>query len=1096
MLKDAPEDTPVRKLVRRLLIKICGNDYPRQQVLYMIAGGGKGFGLLRLTNVSFARASLSNSRKLKAQPSEDGTVVEASPLDRYGKKPQKYAKLTLYEWLRRESSPTKPVVPLLSGAHMWYSNPPSIEYCESMIRLHTVWSDLASLPRGEAACTYWNMWKQGTAEEGFIDKRVEPHVPYPPFPKHLQLEISKQTRPPPQSHYEEGDEFEYDDAEPEWLDLLGARSGDIESLLEGTFDHDNFTQRASFDQALHATPHAPGCEDYASDECRHALRHPDRWWARVLEEEKRRREASVDLGLGSKSPWHANAQQRKPIVLLLYALYTKFHTSERRLPDTLHELLLRLQREGRLKGALGRRVLLLGKPGSGKSFVLICCTTLTRMIVNLRAAALIGAPTGIAAFVAGGCTWHSSLGVPVGPRFTTSFAGQGGSAEKQARLRALFAALGDETSLTGRTLFGWVAHGFRVNVADGRGSDEPDAGEHLPFWLQAGDWYQADPVLDTTLLNDDHRNANSNYGRQVFELFKEDVIVLDTVVRQDDTQVQLRRLLNHMREGASASTYDADGTYAYVQSRQLGSLQSAAERALYELPGQGTLCCFPTWEEAWNERNQRILMKINAGYDLPSGEHVDGRPVYKILATNSGRHARAKNAHIFVSLPGSTYAAHGLQIRLTINLFGEIGQAWGLVNGAIGTIVEVIYPTIEAAADPHAIPLVVAHFEEYRGPAFCTASTGRTWTCVGTTRPTGTPLSSVFLADALGRKLDASGARVMTGATIELDADEYRATCVGTVRTFHFVEVHGAFFRPSPSRPNLVLLPPVEREGDCRCKCKRRSACFRVCEGTTTHSVEGITVGAQKQVKRIGISLGDKTVEGRARGLSYVAQSRPESTSDFAYLKPVSLERLAAIGSGKSAAALHAAMRSFESNQSTDADTLMNEGFYEPFLHWAEDFALHEHGIPAPWAADVQMADATAADNSSLPPRPPLPLLDAQLPDEGVDEMQMEPPPPPPPPLQSHLPPDTAPRDPVPPAPPIESRAARKRPVQDTTTSRFFAASSVTLMREECAECDDVEPPVMHFGAQMAYNDEQRAAAARRGAYLARMRSARGRRGQ
>ena len=36
----------------------------------------------------------------------------------------------------------------------------------------------------------------------------------------------------------------------------------------------------------------------------------------------------------------------------------------------------------------------------------------------------------------------------------------------------------------------------------------------------------------------------------------------------------------------------------------------------------------------------------------------------------------------------------------------------------------------------------------------------------------------------------------------------------------------------------------------------RRVLRFRVCEGTTVHAVEGITVGAGHQVKRLGIQLG------------------------------------------------------------------------------------------------------------------------------------------------------------------------------------------------------------------------------------------------
>ena len=358
----------------------------------------------------------------------------------------------------------------------------------------------------------------------------------------------------------------------------------------------------------------------------------------------------------------------------------------------------------------------------------------------------------------------------------------------------------------------------------------------------------------------------------MFQLFREDVVVLDEVMRQDETQVKLRRLLDNMREGAPAAAYDM----ADVTAHQLSSLDPKV-RELYELPGQGTVCVFPTWEEAIKQRNHPILEKINIGYKGPSGERVAAQPVYRIRATNKGRHATKAAGEPFAALVASTFVAVGLQIRLTVNLFNELGQSWGLVNGSIGIVVEVLYETAEAATDEHAVPLVIAHFEDYCGPAFC------------------------------------------------------------------------------PERPKLVLLPVVERKGDCACKCTRSGACFRVCEGTTVHSVEGITVGKSRQVKRIGISFGPVSVEHRARGTSYVASSRPETSEDYAYLRPVDCERLGAIGTGKKALELRGKLDELAAHQSPDATALADAGLYEPLLRWAELFAMHEHGVTAAWRREAHV---------------------------------------------------------------------------------------------------------------------------------------------
>eukprot|EP00966_Prymnesium_polylepis_P210915 4884309-Prymnesium_polylepis.1 len=83
----------------------------------------------------------------------------------------------------------------------------------------------------------------------------------------------------------------------------------------------------------------------------------------------------------------------------------------------------------------------------------------------------------------------------------------------------------------------------------------------------AGDFAQLPPVFDTILYSDEKRNPSSDYGRQLFELF-DDVIILNTVVRQDESELELRGLIENMRRGAAASEYD----YDFVKSKRLHNL--------------------------------------------------------------------------------------------------------------------------------------------------------------------------------------------------------------------------------------------------------------------------------------------------------------------------------------------------------------------------------------------------------------------------------------------------------------------------------------------------------------------------------------------
>ena len=123
----------------------------------------------------------------------------------------------------------------------------------------------------------------------------------------------------------------------------------------------------------------------------------------------------------------------------------------------------------------------------------------------------------------------------------------------------------------------------------------------------------------------------------------------------------------------------------------------------------------------------------------------------------------------------------------------------------------------------------------------------------------------------------------------------------------------------------------------------------RIAEGTTIHSLQGINVGATKQVERLAVDLGKEKCETQMPGLSLVATSRPESKRDMCFATPVSLERLRVCGTGIGAAKLRAAYASFREKASTsDACKFVRED-YDALLAWLVRYAKTKHGIDAPW---------------------------------------------------------------------------------------------------------------------------------------------------
>ena len=934
LIESVDEDATIKKLVRQLLIRMIGKDFPRQQVLYLLAGDcthsrDLKFGRLRATNVTFAPASLKNVRALNTR-NKGGASVSSNALDRYEQWRASPAGkcISLYQFLqRRPSSKNRTVVPLIGGGQLWYTDPPSDAYCHNMLKLHRPWTKRSDVPEGDAAIATFKSW---------IDNGDAPRA--------LQVEIAKAKSGKPSSAYEgAAEEFEYEEDPPEWADLLGNAA-----FVDSTdFEHDDFTSRgAAHDHSI------------AYDECLGAkiqkLVSPgavEMWWQQQTADAEAERQNNPQLGLANLNPNDANGMQKRAIALLLHALHC--HIEGWSLVPGVD--------------TTPPRLLLLGRPGAGKSFVLKIMSTLTRMVTGQRDSALVGAPTGVAAFISGGSTWHTLLSIKPGHMFKKALADEGGLATVQDRLRFLKALLGDEVSLTGRTLLGWVGHRVRTNVANGAAGslDDITGGEHLPFWAEAGDFYQLPPTLDTILYNTEHRNANSNFGAAVFKMF-DDVIELDSVVRQDESETELLSLLEAMRTGAEPDAYDM----AFVNSRHLSKLPPA-ERELFNLPGQRTLWCAPTKEEAWRTRNYPVLGMLNRGYTSSKGD-VSAVPVYKVFAQNKGTHAKQSAGTEFGSLPPAGYLARRLQVRLTANLYGHLGQKWGLVNGKIGHVIDIIFAkdAPPSAANSKAMPLVVVvHFPDYIGPVW--------------------------------------------------------------------IEGHA----------KVVPIVPVERPGDCRCRCTRIMIPLSVAEGATIHSLQGMTISqscgedppcqvcedeshkGRCAIARLGINFGEKKLESNAgfRGAALVAQSRPKSKRDFAYTSPVGLDRLAVCGKGDAYVKLRAAMAAFRRRaQACEPKMRALEEHFDKLLDWAVSKRAARRNIAAPWDAPVVDAASGAQDEPRIGapsdpvigsgPDEPLGGTRSTPMDELDDVSDADPSPRPPPP-----PPSSPPRPPPPPpmSPPL-----------------------------------------------------------------------------
>jgi len=118
------------------------------------------------------------------------------------------------------------------------------------------------------------------------------------------------------------------------------------------------------------------------------------------------------------------------------------------------------------------------------------------------------------------------------------------------------------------------------------------------------------------------------------------------------------------------------------------------------------LYVFPTHRLQW-ERDKAKLLEHNREPD---------HPVARIEAVDNGRHAQKADSNKAGGLLPLLYLCRDSKVMLTVNL----KAAWGLFNGAVGTVVEIAYSDgSRPTDDPAPLPDVVfVRFPGYKGPPY------------------------------------------------------------------------------------------------------------------------------------------------------------------------------------------------------------------------------------------------------------------------------------------------------------------------------------------------------------------------------------------
>ena len=451
--------------------------------------------------------------------------------------------------------------------------------------------------------------------------------------------------------------------QPDWIDVYAGQNQRYEGV-EKDFDYDDGGEQYDWSSISIDLPEG---------------KDPKTWLQERIKQDEEQQTENVGLELPDVSPLSLNDNQRALVCLVLQTLYTFVEN-----PNDYQPL----------------RLVVSGTAGTGKSYVIKCLQRLVRQLFGKNDAIQVITPTGNSAYLVEGSTAHSFLGIPTGARSCNELTVPSGSVlEKiQSRCENLKVLVGDERSMFGRITMGWMEQHTRYAINRGANADKLWGG--IPVVVLMGDDVQLPPVCDTPVYIQHSRSAPSNHGRLVWTSF-DSAVELTEIVRQTASEQQLRDVLMSMR------TYTTTPQQVrWLQEFQWHNLRISHGTDLLRRMDEQGLYVFPTHRLEW-ERNKAKLLECN---------RQPNHPVAKIKSVDNGRHAQKADSNKAGGLLPLLYLCRDSKVMLTVNL----KAAWGLYNGAVGTVVDIAYkagsrPTDDSASLPDT---VFVRFPGYKGPPY------------------------------------------------------------------------------------------------------------------------------------------------------------------------------------------------------------------------------------------------------------------------------------------------------------------------------------------------------------------------------------------
>jgi PIF1-like helicase len=378
------------------------------------------------------------------------------------------------------------------------------------------------------------------------------------------------------------------------------------------------------------------------------------------------------------------------------------------------------------------RLTITGVAGSGKSYLTNCLVTALRKIFGTTDSVMVMAPTGEAAFNAGGTTVHYAQGVKVGGDIKEGLP-QELLRELIQRNRNLMCAVVDERGLLSCEVIGKMEHNVRHTVYRGINNNVPWG--HLPIVIIIGDDYQlpsVQPGAFSVLSEKDAKSDAERLGREVFLHLGKHVLSLGRSKRQDESEERFMRVIDAQRAEPGSGQVRLQHTKTKFSifrtdiSNRARSFVSHSQPVLTQEDAEW-LCTrhldnpkSMTQKQAQQIRNDERTLHLFAANE-PRNQfnmqklretHTSERPVAKIRPTYDDG---ARKSHFDSQvLPLSTICV-GARVEIKgRNILPQLG----LFNGAMGTVLDIVYNVGESPNSGNLPRYVLVKFPSYIGKPF------------------------------------------------------------------------------------------------------------------------------------------------------------------------------------------------------------------------------------------------------------------------------------------------------------------------------------------------------------------------------------------